>query len=449
MLERFDKEYLKKVGLGIAGALLGIAVAFYIGYHIWHKVTSFVEFEPAEPHTVTVTSEGEGYVFREETVLSTTETGSLIPTLSEGERVGSYAEVARIYSGASAEAAARIEEINSQLEVLSSVVYADNLSTKDVTKLDEDIYSLMSEISRCVAAGDYDGAAARRPELLTLINKRSVAAGDTHDFKSQINSLQTEKTSLQAGFGTLKETLYAPVSGWYYSKTDGFEELFSSEKIATLTYNDFKECVSGVPRDTSRDAGKISTDCRWYFVCEMTKEKLKEKTVGATYTLYFPYNNGQKLAMKLHSTQMGDEGAGIAVFTTDKTPAGFDFTRVQSYELLEEEYTGFRVPQSAVRIVDGQMGVYVLTGEIVHFRKIDVIYQHENYYLVKMTHEKEPAEETADTEAQESTAADSAQESTSSENEETVKTYAWLDLNENIITSGKGLRDGRIITNPN
>lgn len=449
MWEKFDKDYLKKAALGVVGVLCGIAVAFYIGYHIWHKVTSFVEFEPAVPYTVTRTTEGEGYVFREEAVLYSSETGSLLPTLSDGERVGSYAEVGRIFSQSNPEASLRIDEINSQIDVMSSVVYADNLTTKDVSKLDEDIYTLMTEISCCVAEGDHDGAAARRTQLMTLINKRSVASGQTHDFAGRIDSLQREKAELANSFGTLKETVYSSSAGWYYSKADGYEEVFSSDKIDTLTYESFKECISSQPASTDRAAGKMVTDCRWYFVCEMSKEKLKEKTEGENYTLFFPYNSSQKLIMKLHSISLGENGMGIAVFTTDKIPSGFDFARVQSYEILEEEYTGFRVPKSAVRIVDGQMGVYVLTGEIVNFRKIEVICEEETFFLAAMTHEIPEAEEATEETAAD-TAADTTAEGETAQGEETQpaqKLYSWLDQNENIITSGKGLRDGRIITN--
>ncbi len=441
MWEKFDKDYLKKAGLTVFGILCCVAVAFYIGYHIWHKFTSFVEFEPAVPYTVTVTAEGEGYVFREETVLYSNEAGSLVPTLSDGERVGTYAEVGRIFSDADPEASLRIDEINSQIEVLSSVVYADNLTTKDVAKLDEEIYDVMTEISRCVAAGDSDGAAARRSQLMSLINKRSVASGETHDFESRIAALQSERSALVSTFGALLETVYSTSSGWYYSKTDGYEEAFSSKKIDSLTYDGFKECVSSQPASTNRSAGKMVTDCRWYFVCEMTKEKLKDMNEGENHTLYFPYNSSQKLTMKLHSISLGENGMGIAVFTTDKIPTGFDFARVQSYELLESEYTGFRIPKSAVRIVDGQMGVYVLTGEIVNFRRIEVICEEETFFLAAMTHEEKKADET------EETADSTAEGETDGEEKPVQKIYAWLDQNENIITSGKGLRDGRIITN--
>lgn len=443
MWEKFDKDYLKKVALSVAGIIACIAVACYIGYHIWHKVTSFVEYEPAVPYTVTVTTEGEGYVFREEKVIYSNQTGSLIPTVSDGERVGIYAEVGRIFSDANPEASLRIDEINSQIDVLSSVVYADNLTTKDVAKLDEEIYDLMIEISRSVAQSDHDGAAARRAQLMTLINKRSVASGETHDFEGRIESLQREKAALTGSFGTLRETVYSSSSGWYYSKVDGYEEAFSSEKIKALNYEGFKEIISSKPASTEWAAGKMVTDSRWYFVCEMPKEKLKEKSEGENYTLYFPYNSSQKLIMKLDSVSIGENGMGIAVFTTDKTPVGFDFSRVQSYEILEDEYTGFRVPKSAVRIVDGQMGVYVLTGEIVHFRKIEVICEEETFFLVSMSHEAAEEEEASETTADTS-------EGEGAEGEETEpekKVYRWLDQNENIITSGKGLRDGRIITN--
>ena len=133
-------------------------------------------------------------------------------------------------------------------------------------------------------------------------------------------------------------------------------------------------------------------------------------------------------------------------------------------ELLENEYTGFKVPKSATRIVDGQMGVYVLTGEVVHFRKIEVMTEYESNYIVVMDHEEKVEEapvENADNDgvaqspewspddtAQAKDTGDAAGTETQAE-QDAPKEYRWLEVNENIIVSGKGLSDGRVITNIN
>ena len=49
MLENYDKDYLKKVFLRVAGTVLGLLMIAYIGYQIWHKVTSNVKCIPAAP----------------------------------------------------------------------------------------------------------------------------------------------------------------------------------------------------------------------------------------------------------------------------------------------------------------------------------------------------------------------------------------------------------------
>jgi len=256
------------------------------------------------------------------------------------------------------------------------------------------------------------------------------------------------------------------VSGWYYPDTDGYESIFTPDKIENLTYEDFAALVSSPAAATSNDAGKTVVSPVWYFVCELPGESLDAKEIGEEYTVYFPHNRGVKISMELVKISRKGEG-GIAVFKTDKTPDGFDFARMQSYELLENEYTGFRIPKSAVRVTDGQMGVYVLTGEVVHFRKIEVMTEYENTYIVVMDHEVPKEEETAgpsdadtgmvaqspewspsdaaDTDGAvtaDSVGTDTAAETAASE-------YKWLGLNENVIISGKGLNDGRVITNIN
>lgn len=450
MFEKFDKEYLKSVALGVAGVVLSLLLLLYIGYQTWKKVTSDIECEGASPYTVSLQSSGTGYIFRTSVVIPE-EAGSVIPTVADGERVAAYAEVARVYSSVGADTVTKLKEINDRMALLSSMTDTDDLSTKDVQKLDSDVYELMTEISRSVSAGQYDEAVSRKINLLTKISKRNIASGIVVGQPAQIEALMNEKAALTGQLGTPRDILYSSVSGWYYPDVDGYEGIFDASQIDLLTYDKFRSAVTQSPSAAS-NAGKIVTDNKWYFVCEMPSASLKKKTIGEDYTLYFPYNKNQKITMTLYNTSLGTNGMGIAVFSSEDIPADFDFATMQPYELLEAEYTGFRVPKAAVRVVDGQMGVYVLSGEIVHFRKIDVITDYENSYIVKMTHEEPKEEEPVETNEigepiETAPVVTSPPETdTDSGTGEKEKVFGWLELGESIIVKGKGLKDGRVIT---
>ncbi len=298
--------------------------------------------------------------------------------------------------------------------------------------------------------------------LITKVNRRNAASGTGGNAAAMIADLEREREAITAQLGSFIAEVKAPCSGWYYPDTDGYEAVFTSSAAASLTYDDFKRMAEAPAAATSSDAGKIVTSPVWYFVCELSKASLDAKIEGEEYTVFFPHNRGIKLVMTLEKICPGGD-VGLALFRTDKTPEGFDFARMQSYELLENEYTGFKIPKSAVRVIDGQMGVYVLSGEVVHFRKIEVMTEYESNYIVEMDHEAQAEEE--ETEAADNNgmvaqspewspddgtakSADGAPDSAESAEPE-VREYSWLGLNENVIISGKGLSDGRVITNMN
>ena len=455
MLENYDKDYLKRVLLKVAGAILGLLMILYIGYQIWHKITSTIKYEPATPYTYTVKSTGEGYIIRSEQVIDSPGNGSVVPSVSYGEKVSAGTEVAGLYSEGGADVRQKVSEIDAQIALLSQTENSEALTNRDVSKLDGETYDVITEIRRCAEQGKYSEAVSHKMNLITLVNRRNTASGAATDASSQIAELKRTRDELTSSLGELISSISTPRSGWYYPNTDGYESVFTPAKTDNMTYSEFMELIESPVSATVGDAGKIVTSPSWTFVCVLDKESLDTKEVGKKYTVCFLQNRGMRVEMKLERISRGDD-EGIAVFSSDKMPDGFDFARLQSYELIEEEYTGFRIPKAAVRMIDGQMGVYVLTGEVVHFRKIEVMTEYENTYIVVMNHDPDPVEETTENPDNDGVA-QSPEWSESGEADEsapeTVDTsppqYKWLGLNENVITSGKGLSDGRVITNMN
>ena len=123
------------------------------------------------------------------------------------------------------------------------------------------------------------------------------------------------------------------------------------------------------------------------------------------------------------------------IFECEDVREGFDFTRSQSVTVVTSETTGFKVPISAVRIVDGIEGVYIIDEIKVGFRRIDVIDESGGFYLCR--------EVTAEDLAEETDKADETGNTTETEADEPEKKdVPWLKQNDLMITGGTGLSEG-------
>ena len=90
---------------------------------------------------------------------------------------------------------------------------------------------------------------------------------------------------------------------------------------------------------------------------------------------------------------------------------------MQTVRFPTAEYTGFQIPVSAVRVVDGITGVYVLDGSTVAFRPISSLVVTDGYYIVETNPDADPPEG-----------------------------YQWLAQHENLIIEGRALYHGKVLS---
>jgi hypothetical protein len=260
---------------------------------------------------------------------------------------------------------------------------------------------------------------------VSLSSKRLSVTGGSSSVSAQLEALNSQRNTVLSELGSLKETVYAPSAGYYYHDVDGYEGVFDAALVDTMTYADAVSMVSAPSADTRGNCGKMVTEYKWYIMF-FTDDAYSE---GDTLSVTFTANKNTTLEMEVERVIGGEGQPDAVIASTERVPTDFTFTRSQHAKLLKTTYTGFSVPVSAVRIVDGVKGVYVLTGSTVHFRKISIIAEYEDSYIV----DTDPDGTLNDTEDTEETSS------------EDTEGYSWLGLNENVITEGKGMYDGRII----
>ena len=415
-----DVGYLKRVGIFVVSIVLSIGILFYFGYHIWHSFTREIETEAATQMTYTQTIETEGYIFRTETPLSAPEGArSVVPTASEGEHIRKSGEVAKLYSVYSPDTVARIAEIEARITLLSRYSKEGGMSLKDTSVIDREIYSVLSEMRDLSDKGKSGSAAALRQSLISGVGEKAVLTGGLSNVESQISALESEKASLTGELGSLITTVYTPVSGFYYSEADGYENVFRAELLSDITLKELRELLCAQP-EAAGGAGKTVTKSRWYLVCPIEESERTTYKKGSECNVKFK-NSQLTLSMDVEQVLYDKEGAAL-VLSTSLMPEGFDYLRNQEVELEKQEFTGLRVPTGAVRLINGETGVYILDVTTVSFRSVDILYTADNCYIVRI---------------------DGGSDGEDGEEDER-KTPA-LRLHDRVITEGKGLYEGRII----
>lgn len=378
-----DKQYLKQVGKYALSAILSVLVVAYIIYHLVNSFSMEVETMAADLVTVSETYTSDGYIFRNETVLSASDVGSVNFMFNDGARVRRGVAVANIYSGTNTdEVNARMSDIERQIKILENSGIANDVTLSDSSVIDSKIDSLYYTMGSKLNSGDIDYVLRRKDELLTLMNKKQLILKSAGGFKTRLAELQSEKASLTASLGGAHETLRANESGYIYTETDGYEGIFTLDAADNFTLNDFHKLIDTEPKISEKAVGKIATDFIWYLACELPAVQQQYYKVGNSYTVRFPYSGDKEVPMKLNRiVTSSEEDSIVLVFSTGSVPEDFNFLRKQSVEIVQQSYTGYRIPVSCVRIVDGVQGVYIKTGNVASFKEIVPLVEIDGYFI--------------------------------------------------------------------
>lgn len=420
-----DKRYLGNVGLHILTAALAFGAVAYVGYHLFGGFTSGLELLDAVPKTVTRTISADAYIMRDEEPLYLTSLsgGSVAPAVSDGGRAAMGAKIAEVYSDASAEVEKRLAEIDEQITLLEKNS-AEGRSVKSTAGLDAEIYETFFSMRSDCAAGEYDEALGLRTGLLVDIKKRAILSGEITDYSSQIRLLEQEKSQLKSSLGAHLQTVHASSTGYYFSEYDGYGDVFSSDKVDTVTYDEFMDMTRADPSFGSGFAvGMMVHDFNWYIACPMKKSDAGIIADLYKCTVTFEYSD-ISLDMDVYRVIAQTPGDNaVVIFRCQKMPAGFDYTRMQPVQISAVEYTGFEIPLSAVRVVGGFEGVYVLDEVTLDFRRINIVYQNGNTVICTGKPEEWGENVTSDD-----------------------IVFPWIGQNDVIVLSGTDLYSGKVIS---
>ena len=317
--------------------------------------------------------------------------------VEDGARIGVDELICDIYSAIADDVKAQIAEIDREIALLEASidpgVVTSGLPEAIVDAKDEyrNIMSLLSQ-------GKYSDAAARADSFRSALNRVEWLDGNTEDFKKILSELLARRSGLLASYGKKIGSSNSDTVGYFFKDTDGYEEIFLPSLLKDITVGGFAELLQSEPDSTEKNVGKMIYDSKWYICIPLGADSAKGFVEGKSYNIIFNDNAGLTISMLLERLVLdlddydkdGDRGEALLIFSTRQMPADFSYYRTQDVSIEFAAHNGYRIPISALRHYDGMTGVYVLNGGYVFFRRVEVIYEGNGYFIAADYSDAEP-----------------------------------------------------------
>lgn len=330
------------------------------------------------------------YVRNEEVIASTANSGVISYVVDDGGKVGVNTAIAEIYaSNSNAEASKEIEKLEHELELLVRIQNQGTIEAAQPNEVADMIDERYQSVMRCIETNDLEALETEREELFVNLCTMQIITGEISSFDDRIEQLQTQISVLNASMQQPLSTIYSDKSGFFVSKTDGFEESLNIDMIDELEVSDINEIIAAGETEIYGTIGKVINGLDWKMVAVIdNSEKLFE--VGDTVNLNLMLSQTQIEAQIENIRTTSDFRTSILVLTCDKISADLVSRRIESVEMTKQDvYEGIKIPRETIRFSDGEKGVYVVIGEQVKFKKINIIFEQDDYVISEIMTDSE------------------------------------------------------------
>lgn len=427
-----EKRTYKQAVVNVTILVLVLGLFLYLGIQFSRNFSNSVSTQRTQTFTDVEYSYFDGYIFRDETPLTQSESGVCDYLAEDGARIGTGKEygVFYPYSGGAKDKQAQLDGISERIRRLNSKFSADGY-VSELPGVEETLKNSYYSYVNSVLDGNFSSADASGDRLLDALVDRNVITGREGAAKDLTDALLKQKAEIIESLGSSGRTLVSEESFYLSYSTDGFESLFSSQKLEEITPLQFESLVKKAP-ETYGDMviGKQIHSPEWFFAMPISqKDALRfmdgegNARVGERYEVTFSDEGDTMIIMTLDSIRTDEQGNCLMILSCFDMAKAYGFSRAQSVKIKMSSVTGYRIPAESLTEREGESGVYILVGTVVEFRRVTVISEGNGYYVVD-TYEKD---------AENKEGADAASE------------YPYLNVNDLIITSGNDLYDGKLI----
>lgn len=361
--------------------LIAMTVLFFVcfsGYHAFRHLHSPYRVENVRLETVGHSVTAEALLIRDEVLLGRNPGGFLRPLVRDGEKVRKGSPVGTLYPDADGAERARLAEADRRelglLEALRGPAGEDPGSLLEM--IQEDIFSAVSGLSDDLAAGRYREIARVRSALQESVSRKAVLTGHGRDVEERLRELRSRLSVREEGTPvTSSET------GYYSRTVDLLEPEIRPEMLSALTPGALESLLGRKTVFSESHLGKIVRSEEWYLAALLTRREADGYPVGSEISLSFPGCSGTlSCVVCCRRDEKGRDDAAV-IFRSNEVNREVVTRRVSPVTISSRPRWGIRLDAELLHIVDGTKGVYCVDGNRVCFRRTDIIYAGNGFYL--------------------------------------------------------------------
>ncbi len=363
---------------------LSVLVLSFLIYQIYSMVYKPISTSTAVYYETYSGIDINGYFLKEETLIDYDVTGNERFIVFEGEKVSKGGTIAEIYPSVEMAAAyEKIDKITEQIEILESINSVTDPSSVDLDTLTNRINKSYVELMKSADTGKFDTLNEKLSSLLSHLNRKQIITGEVSGFDSLLSSLKAELTALKSTTANPVSKISAEKSGFFVSQTDGLEQVLSINNVDNVDESVFEKIDSA---KTSDGFGKIVSSQKFYIVAKMEGDDYLRFSEGENLKLKTSISGCEELKATVYKIKVSPtENSAVMILSCSTMNGQIALTRSATLSIVTEEFSGIRVSNNSVRVVDGVTGVYIMQGSIVKFRPIEIVYSTDTFTVCKQT----------------------------------------------------------------
>ena len=369
----------------IFGTVLGVIIIIYFIYQVIQINSEPYKTETAIQRKIQNTIETKAFVVRDETYLTASgPSGTIVSIAEDGKRVGSGETVAISFkTPESAAVYVKINDLNSEIEYYNQLKNKVGAGTNSPSSYNnmvnsacvEYITAAKSEIGR-----DFEDALG---DLRDAITTKQLAVGKVISVDEKLASLQAQLLEIKD-----KASGYTPIAspkpGYYIGSVDGYENSVKYGDVMKMDVSAINTLLSSSPSEPPENVmGKLVDAFNWYILCNVPYDVSGALEVGKTVKIKVPNMSADTFECTIENKGDKDGDSIPLILKCGLMNRDVAKLRIADIQIITDEFMGFRISNDAVREVDSQKGVYVLRGNTVQFKKINIIYSSEEYSIIE------------------------------------------------------------------
>lgn len=386
----------------ILRALLTIFAVVCVFSVVYHMGNQKYKTETAIFSTASESAAFRGVYVRNEQVTTYNGNGAVGYEVSDGGKLGIGSVIAHVYSDETQiDIVQQIAALQDELELLKKIQNpgtSESAQPANLSSLIEERYrSLIFQRERA----HFPEVDEEKDELLVLLSTYQKITNDTIDFNARIASLNAQIASLQSRQTQPLDTILADRCAYFVSYADGYESTLTKEKLSTITPEEIEAVSDDGTAQDARVIGKLIDGYEWYItgVIDNTKSMFAPDT---QVTLKFESTSAEVTGTISELRTTEDPRKSVVVVRCDTMTHDLVQHRAERVEMIKGYYEGIKVSRAAIRFKEVEethtdpesgeettetvnaKGVYVLMGEQLSFRRLDVIYEGSDYVLTSL-----------------------------------------------------------------